>query len=918
MTSKHSAIKQHETTAPIACSRCDGRDAFCGQCGGIGWGAIFGDRFIYWGTRIDAFAIGLAKTKRLFDALVGLVCVLFLLLGVALLAIDLPDVPPGMVLSREFWHGPRLSLFAFWFGVICICFWYFRRERAKESRGMVKQRPFGADIKPLVLPEGDLIWETVKRLPKKAKIDAAATCNRQATIAIEQGFHLSRKMKHAEFRPVHVFGALLGTPTVAVLFGRLGLRFDQFKEKYLRLLGSVAEGEAALSLSPAMRQVLLDAYVEAYSHKKTTIGPVELCVAALRADAGLQEIFADLGVNLEKVENVAEWIRIQENLSDRYKRFSAAARLKPTGAMNRAMTSVATPFLDRVSRDLTRLAANNQLELVVNREREFESIWRAIEGGGKSALLVGQPGVGKNALIEGIAQRMVEEDVPRILQDKRLVELDLAHLVSGATPAEAQERLLAALYEVARSGNIVLAVPNLSGMAGSRGGEGVDLAQTFAGELARGYFFAIGTAGAQEYKDFLEGSVLGRSFVKVEINEPDNNAAIQILEAKAGGIEYRNNVFFSYDAIEAAVEMADRYLHEEFLPEKAIGLAKEAANAASKQKGQHAIVTKEDVAAVIGEKTNIPMAQLNQEESQKLLRLEEQMHGRMIGQDYAVTAVASALKRARAELREQTRPIANFLFLGPTGVGKTELAKTLADVYFGSEERMIRLDMSEYQDKASLYKLIGEPAGETAGGILSEAVRKQPFSLVLLDEIEKANPDILTVFLQVMDDGRLTDNTGRVIDFTNVILIATSNAGSQFVQDEVRKGTAIAGIKDKLMMSELKNYFRPEFLNRFDDIIVFSPLTLEEIARIARLMLGRVARSLEEKGIAFEVTEAALAELAAAGYNPVFGARPLRRVIQDRVENAVADALLKGEVGRRDKLIYDAGGVVRIEQAREL
>jgi ATP-dependent Clp protease ATP-binding subunit ClpB len=304
-------------------------------------------------------------------------------------------------------------------------------------------------------------------------------------------------------------------------------------------------------------------------------------------------------------------------------------------------------------------------------------------------------------------------------------------------------------------------------------------------------------------------------------------------------------------------------------------------------------------------------------ERDKLLNLEERMHERLIGQDEAVTAVASALRRARAELRAKNRPIAAFLFLGPTGVGKTELAKTIAATYFGAEKNMIRLDMSEYQQPESVNRLIGVP-GETGGGLLSEAVRREPFALVLLDEFEKAHPDILNIFLQVMEDGRLTDNEGRTVDFTNAIIVATSNAGSQYIQDAIRAGRNTDEVKAGLLNTELKGIFKPELLNRFDGVIVFKPLTADEIERVAWLMIGRLTDELEARGIAFSATDAAVRELAAIGFDPVFGARPMRRAIQEKVENALAEVLLKEEVGRRDQVILEPGGVIRVEKGKKL
>jgi ATP-dependent Clp protease ATP-binding subunit ClpC len=906
------------------CSRCTGTGLdgvhACPLCKGIGFGASRGDFFLYWGRRIDGVAIALASAMGVVNVIIDGLLLALLAAGIALLGLHVNATPVAEVLTRSFWTMPHPAFLVFWAGALAACIWHYRRAVRSTRHEDVRVRAYGDSGEGgRSLGQGDAIWEAVNRLPRKRRIDVAKAYSRQSNHAIDAAYGLARKLESAEIMPAHLFGMLLASQKVAVVFAKLGLQFEMFRESLGRLLAESPKDPLGTGMSETVRGILIDAYVDAYEGRRHEVEVTDLLLATLRADKGLQELLYDRDVDMRKIENVVEWVRVQDLLRQRNRQFSSAARLKPKGTMDRAMTALATPYLDRLSRDLTRAAAFGHLAPVVGRDAELSAVFRAIEGGRKSAILVGRPGTGRSAIIDGIAQRMVEEDVPAVLQDKRLVSLDIAQLVAGAGAAEAQERLLGALYEVARAGNIVLVVEDVAGMVGITAGssESIDLSRVFANELSRGYFFCIATATPEAYGNAVERSPLGQALVKVDVPEVGEDAAIRILEAKIGNIEYRNDVWFSYGAVEAAVRLSDRYIHESTLPEKAIEVAREAASAVRKSKGKDATVTAEDVAALVAEKTNIPLTKVTAEETEKLLGLEDRMHERMIGQDRAVTSVAAALRRARAELREQDRPIANFLFLGPTGVGKTELAKTLAAEYFGNESAMIRLDMSEYQDKPSLYKLIGEPAGN-AGGILTEAVRRQPFSLVLLDEIEKANPDVLTVFLQVMDDGRLTDNVGRTVDFTNVILIATSNAGSQYVQDSIRAGMAVEVIKDGLMNEQLKGVFRPEFLNRFDDIVVFAPLSEAEIGQIARLMLKKVAKRLEDKGILFEATDEAVAELAKAGFDPVFGARPLRRVIQDRVDNVIADAVLGGKLGRRDKLIYDKGGVLRIEKAREL
>ncbi|HEU0051085.1 MAG TPA: ATP-dependent Clp protease ATP-binding subunit, partial [Patescibacteria group bacterium] len=410
---------------------------------------------------------------------------------------------------------------------------------------------------------------------------------------------------------------------------------------------------------------------------------------------------------------------------------------------------------------------------------------------------------------------------------------------------------------------------------------------------------------------------LGPKFGKVMVQELSPDDSIRVLLAKSGTIEYQNSVFFSYAALEKTVQLAARYIRDARLPESAIQIAKEAAVRARKEHGEGSFVMVDDVASVVHEKTNIPVEAVTQDESAKLLNLEERLHKRVIGQEEAVMAVAQAIRRARAEMREGKRPIANFLFLGPTGVGKTELAKAVAAEYFGSEQAMVRLDMSEYQDASSVARVIGAP-GDNRGGLLTEAVRNRPFTIVLLDELEKAHPDILTLFLQVMDDGRLTDGVGRTVDFTNVVLIATSNAGTNFIQDQVKAAVPLEQIKTALLERELKGIFRPEFLNRFDGVIVFKPLTMDDVTQIAWLMVNGIAKRLEEKGIIFRADDAAVEELAQIGFDPLFGARPLRRVIQEKVENGLADLVLRQAVGRRDTVTLLSGAKLAVDKAERV
>jgi ATP-dependent Clp protease ATP-binding subunit ClpC len=866
------------------------------------------NKFYYWGERIDKASLALKRVRDSINLVINLTSMLVAALLMLFFAYHLGFVVEITdALTFGFWLDPTLPLAAFWLALLVTAFIWFRLIQASEQKTKVAQKAFDAEL-PVVGVADD------NKLHGKNKVDIAKAFNLQAKRSVEESYLLAERFSQT-IEPLHLLIGTLNSNQVTLIFARLGLDFTKVKDPLNRRLNSLEKNK--VGFSDAATTVLLNSYLSAFENHRQQVGPIELFQQAYKADEFVQELFYDLGVELEQLTNVIEWIRINEEIARRYQEYSQAASRKPKGAMNRAMTSLATPMLDQVGEDLTRAAAYGNLPMLIGRDSEVEQIFRVIEGGNQSAVLVGPPGVGKKAVVYGIAQRMVEEQVPKSLEDKRLVRLSIPHLVSGAAPEQVQERLLRVLHEVSQSRNIILVIDNIHEITGISSGTEMtaDLSSILIDALSRGSTFLVATTTPEAYAASIERTALGQALQKVNITEPEHNQAIQIIEAKINAIEYKNNVIFSYAALEQAVSLSDRYMHDRFLPIKAIELCQETALAVFKARGKGAMINAEDVAKIVAEKTKIPVASVAEEEKTKLLHLEQVMHERMIGQDHAVDSVAAALRRARAELRAGDRPIANFLFLGPTGVGKTELAKTTSEAYFGSEGSMIRFDMSEYQNQTSVAKLIGA-AGQA--GQLTEAVRQNPFSLLLLDELEKAHPDILNLFLQVMDDGRLTDGAGRTIDFTNVILIATSNAGTSYIQDQVAANTEVEQIKTHLIETELKQIYRPEFLNRFDDIIVFKPLNIDEVEQIAYLMINQVSERLEAKGIHFRADDQAVHDLAEQGFDPKFGARPLRRVIQDKVENTVADVLLQNKAGRRDTLVLQADGQIKVEKAAQL
>lgn len=880
----------------------------CPECGGFALGALFGDTFVYYGEPTTRYHIALRRARRWllhFELLGGII--FFLGFLAALLAALYRADAFGDIFSGAFWLGTGAITRYAWFALLALAYLLYRL--------LAGSRP----LEPLWCPppagqSRTMSWADARKLPRRKRKDLAHMTSAEAKIALERAYRLAETAASDFIHPIHVFHALLDIEDIRTIF--LRMRVDP-KNIQARLAERFPRSNVRRTpyLAPETQTAILRAFLLACAAGGESVRPVDFLVACHEQSEDIKDVLADVAVDNEKLVNVVAWIRVRERLRRSYRAFRRAAAHRSKYGIDRAMTAVATPYLNAYSQDMTLAAKFGYLAPVLARDAEMNDIFRIIEGGRQNVLLVGAGGIGKTSIVQGIAQRMVEERVPKRLEDKRLVQLSTSALLAGTTTAGAQERLIGIAREIRHAGNVILFIHNihdLMSVSGAAGQEGLDVSEALAEMLANRDIVVIASATTEGYNRFLVNSELGGAFAKAEIREMEPGQAMQVLEGKIGGIEHKHKIFFTYDALEAAVQLAARFLRDQYLPESAIELATEAAAAAREKRGDNALVERDDVAGVISQKTGVPATSVSSEESEKLLQLEAIMHERIVGQDEAVSLVANALRRARAEVRSTKRPIAAFLFLGPTGVGKTELAKTIAEVYFGAEDRMVRFDMSEFQDTQSLYRLIGRP-NEQGTGLLTEAVRQRPFSLVLLDELEKADANVLNVFLQVFDDGRLTDSVGRVIDFTDTIIIATSNAGTAYVEKEMAAGKAMEEIRTALTHGELAQYYRPEFLNRFDAIVLFRSLAREEIKEITKRMLARVAADLDVKGMALRVEDGALEALADAGFDPTFGARPMRRAIQDRVEDRIAELILAGRVKRRDMIVLGDGLQMTVE-----
>lgn len=759
-----------------------------------------------------------------------------------------------------------------------------------------------------------------------------------------------------------------GTGVAAKVLKSMGVNLKDARIEVEKIIGR-GSGFVAVEIpfTPRAKRVLELSLEEARQLGHNYIGTEHLLLGLIREGEGVAaRVLENLGVDLGKVRT--QVIRM----------LGETAEVSVGGSSGRTKT----PTLDEFGSNLTQMAAEGKLDPVVGREKEIERVIQILGRRTKNnPVLIGEPGVGKTAIAEGLAQRIANKDVPDILEDKRVVTLDIGLLVAGTKyRGEFEERLKKIMDEIRSAGNVILVIDEVHTLIGAGAAEGaIDAANILKPALARGELQCIGATTLDEYRKHIErDAALERRFQPVMVGEPSVEETIEILFGLRERYEQHHKLKILDEALVAAAQLSDRYISDRYLPDKAIDLIDEAGSrvrlinsqlppaakeldkelrqvlkekdeavrsqdfdragalrdreieikqqirAITQAKKNEAnqsevspVVTEEDIAYIVSSWTGIHVNKLTESESAMLMQMEDTLHGRVIGQDEAVKAISRAIRRARVGLKNPNRPIASFIFSGPTGVGKTELTKALAAYFFGSEEAMIRLDMSEYMERHTVSKLIGSPPGYVGyneGGQLTEAVRRRPYTVVLFDEIEKAHPDVFNLLLQILEDGRLTDSKGRTIDFKNTLLVMTSNIGSKVIEkgggglgfefSENQEDSHYHRIRS-LVNEELKNYFRPEFLNRIDEIIVFRQLTLEEVKQIAELMLAEVYKRMIEKGINLTVTERFKELLVREGYNPSYGARPLRRAIMRLLEDSLAEEILTGKVREGATVVVD-------------
>ncbi|CDC31672.1 aTPase AAA-2 domain protein [Clostridium sp. CAG:508] len=801
---------------------------------------------------------------------------------------------------------------------------------------------------------------------------------KRAEKALEYAGDLAQGFGHNYIGTEHILYGLVkeGSGVASQVLNMQKITAENVVEEIEVLIGKgdKSQNRGEIGFTPRSKRVIENAFLEARKLGSEFIGTEHLLIGIMReGDSVAVRIMMDLNVNPQKLYNeIVKVINEDENAGVSDKQPKGKAR----GSYNQ------TPTLNQYGTDLTKKATEGKLDPVIGRKDEIQRVIQILSRRTKNnPCLIGEPGVGKTAVAEGLAERIIAEDVPEMLKNKRVVSLDIASMVAGAKyRGDFEERIKKCLEEVKKAGDVILFIDEVHTIVGAGSAEGaVDAANILKPLLARGEVQVIGATTLNEYRKYIEkDSALERRFSPVTVGEPTNEETIEILKGIRDRYEAHHNVKITDEAIKAAVELSTRYINDRFLPDKAIDLVDEAASrvkmrtytqpdtlkkleeeisAMNKEKDDAIKVqdfekaaglrdkinvekeklqkekekweskntksittlTEEDIAEVVASWTGVPVKKLTQTENEKLRNLEQTLHQRVIGQNEAVDAVAKAIRRGRVGLKDPNRPIGSFLFLGPTGVGKTELSKALAESLFGNEDAMIRIDMSEYMEGHSVSKLIGSPPGYVGfdeGGQLTEKIRRKPYSVILFDEIEKAHPDVMNMLLQILDDGRLTDAQGRTVNFKNTVIIMTSNIGARLITDKTTLGFSAKDKKEesqkeyetikKDVMGELKKQFRPEFINRIDEIIVFHKLNEEDIKQIIDIMLNQVTKRMAEKSYKFEIDNSVKELIAKKGVDTDYGARPLKRAIQNILEDKIAEEILNGNIKPNKKAVIKA------------
>ncbi len=801
---------------------------------------------------------------------------------------------------------------------------------------------------------------------------------KRAEKALEYAGDLAQGFGHNYIGTEHILYGLVkeGSGVASQVLNMQKITAENVVEEIEVLIGKgdKSKNRGEIGFTPRSKRVIENAFLEARKLGSEFIGTEHLLIGIMReGDSVAVRIMMDLNVNPQKLYNeIVKVINEDENAGTSEKQPKGKAR----GSYNQ------TPTLNQYGTDLTKKATEGKLDPVIGRKNEIQRVIQILSRRTKNnPCLIGEPGVGKTAVAEGLAEKIIAEDVPEMLKNKRVVSLDIASMVAGAKyRGDFEERIKKCLEEVKKAGDVILFIDEVHTIVGAGSAEGaVDAANILKPLLARGEVQVIGATTLNEYRKYIEkDSALERRFSPVTVGEPTNEETIEILKGIRDRYEAHHNVKITDEAIKAAVELSTRYINDRFLPDKAIDLVDEAASrvkmrtytqpdtlkkleeeisAMNKEKDDAIKVqdfekaaglrdkinvekeklqkekekweskntksittlTEEDIAEVVASWTGVPVKKLTQTENEKLRNLEQTLHQRVIGQNEAVDAVAKAIRRGRVGLKDPNRPIGSFLFLGPTGVGKTELSKALAESLFGNEDAMIRIDMSEYMEGHSVSKLIGSPPGYVGfdeGGQLTEKIRRKPYSVILFDEIEKAHPDVMNMLLQILDDGRLTDAQGRTVNFKNTVIIMTSNIGARLITDKTTLGFS-AGDKNeesqkeyetikKDVMGELKKQFRPEFINRIDEIIVFHKLNDKDIKQIIDIMLNQVTKRMKAKDIELEIDNSVKELIAKKGVDTNYGARPLKRAIQNILEDKIAEEILDGIIKPNKKAVIKA------------